>query len=129
MPQFDGKDVTKVHGLLVSVTEVMKLFAVGDEDGLARRGGCSASSRCLNAGTCDEHTRACHCAPGYRGHRCQQVLVTSSRTGYDVTDDPCASLRCLHGGLCAVHRDDDGRPTAACRCSDDWTGKRCQVRH
>jgi len=98
------------------------MFAPGVEDELTRS-GCSAGS-CLNGGTCVDRVRVCRCPPGYQGRQCQ-VRVTSR--DYDVTD-PCASLGCLHGSECFVDNDAAGRPTASCRCSDDWTGKHCQVR-
>jgi len=73
----------------------------------------------VNGGTCDQYTGICQCPTGYEGAQCEQVRVTSQR-------DPCESHRCLHGAKC-FEEIDNGRPVARCRCTDDWTGKHCQV--
>ncbi|XP_045484331.1 low-density lipoprotein receptor-related protein 1B [Pieris rapae] len=52
----------------------------------------------------------CTCFAGYKGSRCEQVV------------DPCTSLQCGVGGVCAR----DSPHEAHCACAPGYTGARCE---
>ena len=68
---------------------------------------CSDSGDCVPEGV---YGHTCHCSVGYVGLDCETSV--------------CASLPCLHDGLCLVT--DTGRGYV-CECVEGWAGTGCET--
>jgi hypothetical protein len=77
---------------------------------------CFANSPCLFGGTCISvmDSFSCQCPAGRTGTTCQLL-----------SDNPCAGIhQCLNGGTCQLL---SGTSQAACSCSANFTGDKCQT--
>ncbi|KAI0234759.1 hypothetical protein LSAT2_014909, partial [Lamellibrachia satsuma] len=70
---------------------------------------CTASSDCLNDGTC--HTNNCHCTDGYIGDHCE--------TEFQCTKD----ADCLNDGTCPPEN------TKPCDCTLGYVGANCALKY
>jgi len=70
---------------------------------------------CLNGGTCNSTTGACHCPHDWTGYACQQST-------FGLTQDASCSLACENGGTCYTNSSSQD----FCLCTPDFVGDLCQ---